>query len=70
VAFVESLRADPAHRRKPTPKEAKETVYAGGNGYRGAHGIESTEQHDIPFEPNAMQKKADEIYAYLVGKPV
>lgn len=50
VHFVEELRADLARRTAGIKESQKPTVYAGGVGFRGAHGIESTEKHYIPFE--------------------
>ncbi len=50
VAYVESLRRDMHRRTADIPGHRKPTVYVGGIGYRGSHGIESTEQHYIPFE--------------------
>jgi len=50
VDYIESLRRDLARRTLGVPDDKKPWVYVGGIGYRGAHGIESTEQHYIPFE--------------------
>jgi iron complex transport system substrate-binding protein len=50
VTYIESLRKDMRMRTKDIPEKSRPTVYVGGIGYRGAHGIESTEQRYIPFE--------------------
>ncbi|MBW1732628.1 MAG: iron chelate uptake ABC transporter family permease subunit [Deltaproteobacteria bacterium] len=50
VDYIESLRKDLARRTLGVPDDEKPLVYVGGIGYRGAHGIKSTEQHYIPFE--------------------
>jgi iron complex transport system substrate-binding protein len=50
VTYIESLRKDMRRRNKDILEDSKPTVYVGGIGYRGAHGIESTEQRYIPFE--------------------
>jgi len=49
-AHVESHRKDLSRRTQGIPKDQRPTVYVGGVGFRGAHGIESTEQRYIPFE--------------------
>jgi iron complex transport system substrate-binding protein len=49
VNFIESLRKDLGKRTSQVPEDKKQGVYVGGIGYRGAHGIESTEQKYIPF---------------------
>ncbi|MDQ1336433.1 MAG: iron complex transport system substrate-binding protein [Thermodesulfobacteriota bacterium] len=50
AAYVESLRNDLAQRTMDIPEGGRPTAYIGGIGYRGAHGIESTEQEYAPFE--------------------
>ncbi len=50
VSYIESLRKDLGARTREIPEKSKPAVYVGGIGYRGAHGIESTEQRYIPFE--------------------
>ncbi len=49
VTYIESLRNDLLIRTKDVAQSSKPSVYVGGIGYRGAHGIESTEQHYVPF---------------------
>ena len=50
VAYIESLRKDLAGRTGDIPQDRRLEVYVGGIGYRGAHGIESTEQRFVPFD--------------------
>jgi len=50
IDYVESLQGDLGRRTRDIPADRRPTVYVGGIGYRGAHGIGSTEQHYTPFE--------------------
>lgn len=50
VNYIESLRKDLQGRTASITEKSKPRVYVGGIGYRGAHGIESTEQRYIPFK--------------------
>lgn len=50
IAYIESLRKDLRQRTMDIPAAEKPAVYVGGIGYRGVYGIESSEQHYIPFE--------------------
>ncbi|MFO7686781.1 MAG: iron ABC transporter substrate-binding protein [Desulfobacterales bacterium] len=50
IATIESLRRDLNGRTQDAAAANKPGVYVGGIGYRGAHGIESTEQAYVPFE--------------------
>ena len=65
IAYVESLRGDLGKRTEDgtggVKKGEKATVYVGGIGYRGAHGIGSTEQHYIPFEWTHANNIADNL---------
>jgi iron complex transport system substrate-binding protein len=63
VNFIESVRSDLNNRTKDIPQEKKPRVYVGGIGYRGSHGIESTEQHYIPLEWTNSINLANEISA-------
>jgi iron complex transport system substrate-binding protein len=63
VNFIESVRSDLNNRTKDIPQEKKPRVYVGGIGYRGSHGIESTEQHYIPLEWTNSINLANEINA-------
>jgi iron complex transport system substrate-binding protein len=50
VDYIESLRRDLQGRTRSIPAEDRPGVYVGGIGYRGAHGIESTDRVYIPFD--------------------
>jgi iron complex transport system substrate-binding protein len=50
IEFIESLRGDLQHRTRDVPADEIPGVYVGGIGYRGAQGIESTEQAYIPLD--------------------
>jgi len=50
IGYVESRREELSRWTQDIPEPQRPTVYVGGVGYRGAHGIESTEQHYTPFE--------------------
>lgn len=50
VAFVESLRRDLEGRTGDIPAADRPEVFVGGIGYRGARGIESTEQNYFPLD--------------------
>lgn len=63
VAFVESVRADLTRRSSNARLKTKEIAYVGGIGYRGAHGIESTEQHYIPFDWLGVDNAAEQVKA-------
>ncbi len=49
IAYTEGLRKDLADRSRKTTGE-RPVVYAGGIGFKGAHGIESTDAQYLPFE--------------------
>lgn len=63
VEFIEKTKADLGNRTKNIPQEKKPRVYVGGIGYRGAHGIESTEQHYLPLAWTNSINLAQEITA-------
>ena len=65
VNYIESLRKDLHKRTGPIPDHQKPDVYIGGIGYRGSHGIESTEQRYIPFEWVNARNVADRIEASI-----
>lgn len=50
VSYIEALREDLRRRTGDIPEDSRPAVYVGGIGYRGAHGIESTEQCYMPFD--------------------
>ncbi len=47
--YIEILQKDIRRRIASASSKRKQTVYVGGVGYRGSHGIESTELYYIPF---------------------
>lgn len=61
VSYIESLREDMQRRTWDILQESKPTVYVGGIGHRGAHGIESTEQSYIPFEWINAENVAEKV---------
>lgn len=63
VTYIESLRKDLYTRSKGIPENSRPTVYVGGIGYRGARGIESTEQRYIPFEWIGADNVAERVKA-------
>lgn len=65
VDFIESVKKDLNERTKNIPDALKPRVYIGGIGYRGAHGIESTEQRYLPLEWTNSINLAHEISASL-----
>jgi iron complex transport system substrate-binding protein len=69
VAYIESLRKDLHTRTADIAPGARPTVYVGGIGYRGAFGIESTEQRYTPFEWVGADNVAERVQA-TVGSHV
>ncbi|ABA90291.1 metal ABC transporter, periplasmic metal-binding protein, HemV-2 family [Syntrophotalea carbinolica DSM 2380] len=65
VSYIESLREDLRMRTRDIPEDTKPTVYIGGIGYRGAHGIESTEQRYIPFDWVGADNVAKKVTARI-----
>ena len=65
VSYIESLRGDLGVRTRDIPAKSKPAVYVGGIGYRGAHGIESTEQRYIPFEWIGADNVAKRVQASI-----
>lgn len=50
IQFIESIRKELEKKTQHIPDDAKPTVYVGGIGMRGSHGIESSEKHYIPLK--------------------
>lgn len=50
IRFIEQSRKDLLKRVADIPENSKPSVYVGGIGFRGTHGIESTETGYVPFE--------------------
>ena len=61
INYIEFLRNDLKTRTSGISEKQQPRVYAGGIGYRGAHGIESTEQHYIPFEWLGAENVAKQV---------
>ena len=63
INYIESGRADLLKRVDGIPESRKPSVFIGGIGYRGAHGLESTDSLYIPFNwlkaKNAGAKGSD-----------
>lgn len=47
--YFDLLKKDLAHRAKAVPANQPPSVYAGGIGYKGTFGLESTEKNYLPF---------------------
>ncbi|HDL89678.1 MAG TPA: iron ABC transporter substrate-binding protein [Thermodesulforhabdus norvegica] len=69
VDYVNSLRKDLISRTAMARGRSNLCVYVGGIGYRGAHGIESTELNYIPFSwigiPNCAERLPSRIGSHL-----
>lgn len=65
VTYIESLREDLRRRSEKYPEKSKPTVYVGGIGYRGAQGIESTEQRYVPFDWVGAVNVAERVEASI-----
>jgi iron complex transport system substrate-binding protein len=61
VTYIESLRKDMRTRTMNMSLTSRPAGYVGGIGYHGSHGIESAEQHYIPFEWISVDNVADRI---------
>jgi len=65
VDAVLAMREDLRQRVDGIPEAGKPGVYVGGIGYRGAHGIGSTEISYIPFVWTAARNLAEEVPARI-----
>ena len=65
VAFIEDHRHALGRRTADIPPAERPPVYVGGIGYRGAHGIESTEQRYIPLSWVNADNLAERVDARL-----
>lgn len=61
VDYIENLREDLKRRTKDIPDREKPGVFVGGIGYRGAHGIESTQRSYIPLDWNHTANLARKV---------
>ncbi len=59
--FLHAVEKDLASRTKGVPREKQPTVYVGGVGFKGAHGIESTQAHFPPFTLVGARNVADTL---------
>jgi iron complex transport system substrate-binding protein len=69
VSFIEQARQDLKQRTADIPDQAKPWVYVGGVGYKGAHGLASTEPRYIPLEwvgaKNLAQKVSQRDHVFV-----
>jgi iron complex transport system substrate-binding protein len=65
MAYIEGLRGELKRRTIGIPDGEKPGVYVGGIGYRGAHGITSTQRHYIPLDWNHAVNLADRVDASI-----
>ncbi len=61
VSYLERSRKDVMGRASRFPKESRPLVYAGGVGFKGTQGIESTDADYIPFEWMGARNGAREL---------
>ena len=69
VDFIQGIRKDLHRRTADMADQTKPTVYVGGIGYRGTHGIESTQRDYIPLDWNHAVNAAQRVKA-TVGSHV
>ncbi len=65
VKFIEAQRKALLKRTTGVSPDSKPEVYVGGIGYRGAHGLESTEQSYIPFDWVNADNVAEQVQTDL-----
>jgi iron complex transport system substrate-binding protein len=69
IAYVETGRRDLRQRVAGVPAATRPTVYVGGIGFRGTHGIESTDAEYVPFAwleaRNVVGDRAKEGHLFL-----
>jgi len=61
IGFIKGIQEDLRARTEDIPDEEKSTVYIGGIGHKGAHGIESTEAKFPPFVFVHAKNVVDEL---------
>ena len=61
VGFVEATRVDLLKRTDGISEDRRRGAYVGGIGYRGAHGIESTEVSYIPLKWAGARNLAEQV---------
>lgn len=67
VSWIDGLRRDLAARIESVPETERPGAFVGGIGYRGAHGIESTEQHYIPLDWAGARNLAETVPSRIGG---
>lgn len=65
MTFIEAQRKALLERTAGASPDSKPEVYVGGIGYRGAHGLESTEQSYIPFDWVNANNVAEQVQTDL-----
>ncbi len=65
IKAVEAMKIDLLKRTEDIPEDRKPGVYVGGIGYRGAHGIESTELSYIPLAWAGARNLAEQVDARI-----
>lgn len=61
IEFIKNCQNDLNERTKDIPDDKKPSVYVGGIGYKGLHGIDSTECKYPPFVAVNAKNVADEL---------
>lgn len=65
VEFIQGIRKDLSRRTADIAEDAKPGVYVGGIGYRGTHGIESTQRDYIPLDWNHAVNLSQRVKATI-----
>ena len=65
IGFIQGIRKDLSRRTADIAETAKPGVYVGGIGYRGTHGIESTQRDYIPLDWNHAVNLAQRVKATI-----
>ena len=72
IAYIEDSRQDLLKRVEGFPESKKPLVYIGAIGFKGTHGIESTETHYAPFEwvraRNAAKQEGKTGHLFIDGE--
>lgn len=61
ISFIEGARKDLENRTRDVPGAEKSDAYVGGIGFKGSHGIVSTDAGYVPFEWVGAKNKAKKI---------
>jgi iron complex transport system substrate-binding protein len=65
IEFIDGARTDLHRRTIEIPDEERPGVFVGGIGYRGAHGIESTQRDYIPLDWSHAVNVAQQVEATI-----